>query len=183
MTVSNEWKQDISKHFQYQILLLYKLIEWRRSEIIYINLQWQGENRDYSLEINPIYVEIRALSEWNTNISITHAQRYHIYFCNHIFTFTFIGLICCTKHLWQGGHPWPDTGCWRKIGAMLKRSGGSIPIFSHRLKDIISRQKGEWRKCSAGVWWLPGLDDGWIGWGGGGEEVASLIVARVGGGW
>ena len=155
-------------------------------------------------------MEIRALSEWNTNISIAHAQRYHIYFCNFIFTFTFIGLTCLLlyKTLMTGvvtlsditspkprrrglpkfstaSFPWPDTdtGCWRRIRAMLRRSGGSIPIFSHRPKNIIGRQKGEWRKCSAVVWWLPGLDDGWIGGGGGGEEVASLIVTRVGGGW
>ena len=39
-------------------------------------------------------MEIRALSEWNTNISISHAQRYNINFYNFIFTFTFISLIC-----------------------------------------------------------------------------------------
>ena len=125
VTVSNEWKQGISKHFQYQILLLYKLMADPRW--FYINLQWQGENRDYSLEINPIYVEIRALSEWNTNISIAHAQRYHIYFCNFIFTFTFIGLTCLLlyKTLMAGGVSWSPF----QILLRLNRGGGGCPNF------------------------------------------------------
>ena len=135
VTVSNEWKQGISKHFQYQILLLYKLIEWRRSEIIYINLQWQGENRDYSLEINPIYVEIRALSEWNTNISIAHAQRYHIYFCAFIFS-------CCTKpsHFWQGGVTLPDITLPKPRRSGLPKF--STPAYPRVLKKNTCNREG-----------------------------------------
>ena len=40
-------------------------------------------NRDYSPEINPIYVEIQSPSEWDwTPISIEQTQQgYHIYVC------------------------------------------------------------------------------------------------------
>ena len=145
---------------------------------------------------SPVWVEHQYIHRTRSTIS-------HLLLCLYIF------LLYKTKplltggaslfqvllYLNRGGVGCPNfqllliPGCWRRIRA-IERGWASIPIFSHRPKnDIIlarywgSRQKCEWRKCSAGVWWLPGLDDGWIGGGGGGEEVASLIVASVGGGW
>ena len=101
VTVSNEWKQGISKHFQYQILLLYKLIEWRRSEIILYKSPMTGrEQRLFPWDksylrgnTSPVWVEHQYIHRTRSKIS-------HLLLCLYIF------LLYKTKPLLTGGrHP------------------------------------------------------------------------------